>query len=153
MPSIGLPESHYAQMAQKADRSGDIFAREAAKVGQYITLALAPGLDWPSKRRYFEYALHRHCCPPPLPDEEIWLYYQRLADLVRQFAGQEALRLASSEDDNLAFLQKHGIARKELAGKAQSFFGGIMGTDGYHRPDMFTEEDWAQLKLIQAQWK
>jgi hypothetical protein len=152
LPAIGLAESQYAQMAQRADRSGDIFAREAAKVGQYITLALAPALDWPSKKRYFEHALHRHCCPPPLPDEQVWMFFQKLADLVRQYAGQEALRLASTEDDNYAYLEKRGIARKETAARAESFFGSIMGTDGTHRPEMFTEEDWAQLKLIRSQW-
>ncbi|HUB24302.1 MAG TPA: hypothetical protein VL992_02655 [Tepidisphaeraceae bacterium] len=152
LPSIGLPESHYAQMAQKADRCGDVFGREAAKVGQYITLALAPGLDWPSKKRYFEHALHRHCSCPPLPDEDVWLFYKRLADLVRQYAGHEALRLACSEDDQYAFLERRGIPRKQIVDKANAFFGAIMGTDGFHRPDMFTEEDWAQLKLIRAQW-
>jgi hypothetical protein len=152
LPAIGLPESHYAQIAHSADRTGDIFGREAAKVGQYITLALAPGLDWASKKRYFEHALHRHCSAPPLPDEDVWLFYRKLADLVRQYAGQEALRLASSEDDNYAYLEKRGIARKEIVSKAEAFFAIIMGADGFHRPDMFSEEDWAQLNLIRAQW-
>ena len=152
-PEIGLAESVYAKMAQQADRRGDVFAHEVAKVGQYVTLALARGLDWPSKKRYFEHALRRHCVPPPLPDEDVWVFYQQLARLVRQYAGQEALRLASSEDDQYAYLEKHNIPRKEILVKAQAFFDTILGNDGYHRPDLFNEDDWKQLKLIQAQWR
>ena len=150
-PEIGLPEAHYAQLAHRADRIGDVFARDAAKVGQYVTLALAPGLDWPSKKRYFEHALRRHCVPPPLPDEDVWLYFQSLATLVRRYAGQEALRLASAEDDQYVLLEKSGMARRDLRNRAQDFFGLIMGRDG-PRPDLFTVEDWDQLVLIRAQW-
>src|ERR1700722_5642427 len=103
-PAIGMPEGHYAALAKQADRNGDLFGKEAAKVGQYVTLGLDAHLDWSSKRRYFEHALRRHCAPPPLPDEEVWLFYQNLSDLVRKFAGQEALRLASAEDHHLATL-------------------------------------------------
>jgi hypothetical protein len=150
-PEIGLPESHYAKLAQRAERVGDIFARDAAKVGQYVTLALAANLDWPSKRRYFEHALRRHCLPPPLPDEEVWLFFQKLADLVRQYAGQEALRLASAEDDHFAYLQKAGLPRSAISAKAEVFFNHLIGRDG-NRPDCFTEEDWIQLKVVRAEW-
>jgi hypothetical protein len=150
-PDIGLPESHYAKLAQRADRIGDLFGREAAKVGQYITLALDPKLDWPSKRRYFEHALHRHCVPPPLPNEEVWLFYQQLADLVRKHAGQEVLKLACAEDDKYDLLAKSGMQRTTIADKAEGFFDMLIGRE-YHRPDWLTEEDWAQLMLIRSQW-
>jgi hypothetical protein len=151
LPCIGLPESNYAALARYADQRGDLFAKEAAKVGQYVTLALDAHLDWPSKRRYFEHALRRHCAAPPLPDEQVWLFYQRLADLVRRHAGREALRLASAEDDHYAYLQKIGRPRPAIVAEAQAFFAALMG-DEKHRPDWFTEQDWTQLKLLRSQW-
>ena len=152
MPEIGRPEAYYAALAQQADRTGDVFTHEVAKVGQYITLALASAMDWPNKKRYFEHALRRHCVPPPLPDEEVWLFYNRLAQVVRQYAGQEALRIASSQDDQFAYLEKRGIPRRQIVPQAQSFFGSILGNDGCHKSELFTEEDWGQLRLIQSQW-
>lgn len=151
LPEIGLPESHYAKLAHQADRAGNLFGREAAKVGQYVTLALSPALDWPSKQRYFDHALRRHCVSPPLPDEEVWLFFQRLADLVRQYAGREALRLACAEDEYYMSLRKSGVPRSATSLKAEIFFNTLLGLDG-HRPNYFIEEDWAQLKLIRAHW-
>jgi hypothetical protein len=151
LPDIGFPESHYAQLARTADQAGDHYGREAAKVGQYITLAMDPRLDWMSKRRFFEHALRRHCMAPPLPNEQVWLFYQSLAMLVRKHAGQEALRLASAEDDLYAMLAKSKVPRDVILGKAQVFFGTLMGMH-LQRPDWFSEEDWAQLKIIRAQW-
>jgi hypothetical protein len=151
LPDIGYPESHYAQLARKADQTGDHFGREAAKVGQYVTLAMDPRLDWLSKRRYFEHALRRHCRPPPLPNEQVWLFYQSLATLVQKHAGQVALKMASTEDDHYALLLKSKVPRHVIVGKGQVFFGMLMGLDP-HRPDWFNDEDWVQLKIIRAQW-
>src|SRR5436309_614776 len=99
MPQIGHPESYYAKASQTADRMGDRHAHEANKVGQYVTLAMDPHLTWEEKLKYFQHAVKRHCNPPPYPDDEVWMFYQQLADLVRQYCGHEALRLASLEDD------------------------------------------------------
>jgi hypothetical protein len=151
LPPIGLPESSYAQMAKLADQAGNIFAREAAKVGQYITLALDPHLDWLSKRRYFEHALRRHCVAPRLPSEAVTLFFIGLAEQVKKFAGQEALRLASREDDQYVIMKRTGVPRHVITSKAQIFFGGLMGLES-RRPDWFNEEDWEQLKLIRTQW-
>src|SRR5260221_12484874 len=46
MPTIGRPESYYAKIAQEAENAGDQYAHEAAKVGQYVTLALDESLSW-----------------------------------------------------------------------------------------------------------
>ena len=99
MPQIGLPEAHYAKQVHLADRIGDRHGHEANKVGQYVTLAMDPHLSWEEKLKYFRHGLKRHCVPPPLPDDDVWMFYRSLADLVRQYAGLEALRLASVEDD------------------------------------------------------
>ncbi len=151
LPEIGRSESHYARIVRSADQRGDIYAREAAKVGQYVTLALAPNLDWPAKLRYFQHAIKRHCSPPPVPDEDVWVFYRSLADLVRQYAGQEALRIASAEDDLYATRLALGSDRQVIESDAESFFAKLNGQ--YETsPDWFNEEDWAQLKLIRDQW-
>ena len=150
MPEIGHPESYYAKAVHHADRVGDIHSHEAAKVGQYITLALNPALSWEEKLRYFQHALKRHCAPPPFPDDLIWMFYRQLAELVRQYASQEALRLASDEDDLYAARLAMGQEREKLEDEAEEFFARLMPQD--HCPDWFNEQDWQQLKLIRDQW-
>lgn len=151
MPEIGRPESYYAQLVRTADAQGQIHLREAAKVGQYITLALDPSLSWEDKLKFFRHALKRHCQPPPYPDDEVWMFYQQLADLVRQYCGAEALRLASIEDDLYAARLAMGQAREKIEDDAEQFFLKLMGR-GDQCPEWFKEEDWAQLKLIRDQW-
>ena len=151
MPEIGKPESFYAKLVHTADQQADVHMHEAAKVGQYITLALVPGLAWDDKLMFFRHSLKRHCAPPPYPDDDVWLFYQQLADLVRQYCGQEALRLASLEDDLYAARLSMGQERDKIEDDAEAFFGRIMGS-GDQCPDWFNETDWAQLKLIHDQW-
>jgi hypothetical protein len=151
LPEIGHPESYYARLAKTAERGGDIHAHEAAKVGQYITLALDPSIDWDAKRRYFRHALRRHCSPPQVSSELVEMYYQRLVDLVMQHAGAEALRLASSEDDKFAMRLSSGEPRRTIMEDALEFFGNLMGVDD-SCPSHFKEEDWLQLRIIRNQW-
>ena len=91
MPTIGMSETYYAKLCRKADAEGNIFAHETAKIGQYVTLALEPHLEWPAKVRFFEHALVATWIPPTLPDEQVWVFYRQLADLVRRHAGAERL--------------------------------------------------------------
>lgn len=151
MPEIGRPESYYAKLVHEADKQGDVHAHEAAKVGQYITLALDPNLSWEQKLKYFRHALKRHCQPPPYPDDDVWMFYHQLADLVRQYCGYEALRLASAEDDLYAARLSMGQSREKIEDEAEQFFLKLMGS-GDHCPEWFNETDWAQLKLIRDQW-
>lgn len=150
MPQIGHAESHYAKLCRDAETAGDIHAHEAAKVGQYVTLALDPKLTWPEKQKYFQHALRRHC-QPPIPDEAVSAFYKRLAELVRAYAGQEALRIASTEDDMYAARLALGQAREGIEDEAEEFFGKIMGKAD-HCPDWFNEADWSQLILLRDQW-
>jgi hypothetical protein len=108
-------------------------------------------LEWPAKLRYFQHALKRHCVPPPVPDEPVWVFYRDLADLVRQYAGYEALRLASNEDDLFATRLSLGAIREVVESDAELFFAQLIGS-GERRPDWVCEEDWAQLKIIRDQW-
>lgn len=151
MPPIGHPESFYAKLAHQADKDSDVHAHEAAKVGQYITLALDPALPWNDKLKYFRHALKRHCQPPPFPDDDLWVFYRQLANLVRQYAGAEVLRLASTEDDLYAARLAMGQDREKIEDEAENFFASLMS--GYdHCPPWFNESDWEQLRLLRDQW-
>jgi len=151
MPEIGLPESHYAKLAHHADRTGDVHAHEACKVGQYITLALDEHLSWEQKVKYFQHALKRHCLPPPYPDDDIWLFYQQLGNLVKQYATSESLRMACTEDDLYAARLSMGQNRDRIEEDAEEFFGKLIGT-GDACPEYFNEDGWAQVKMIRDQW-
>lgn len=151
MPEIGRPESYYASIVRAADREENAFLREAAKVGQYITLALDPALEWADKLKYFRHALQRHCSPPPYPDDAVWLFYRSLADMVRQHCGAEALRIASREDDLFAARLTMGQAREKIEDDAEQFFLCIMSSN-VQCPDWFASGDWDQLKLLRDHW-
>ena len=152
MPEIGRPESYYAKLAHRADKAGDTHAHEVAKVGQYVSLGLDPHLSWDEKLKYFRHALKRHCMPPPFPDDEIWMFYRQLADVVRRVAGQEALRIASTEDDMYAARISMGQAREKILDDADAFFSRLFATGGEQCPEWFNLEDWEQLILIRNQW-
>ena len=152
MPEIGLPESYYARLVKKAEASGNVFEHEAAKVGQYVTLGLDPKLDWENKQRYFKHAIRRHCNPPmAVPDEDVWVFFRNLALLVRQYAGQEALCIASAADDRWASRLASGIHKEAVEAEAVEFFSKLMGR-GDQQPDWFTDEDWVQLRMIRDHW-
>jgi len=150
MPEIGRPETYYAKMVHRADKAADTFSHEAYKVGQYVTLAMSPSLTWDQKLKYLSHALKRHCQPPPFPDDEVWMFYRQLADLVRQYAGQEALRLASTEDDLYAARLAMGQDRDKIAEDAEVFFQELCPFE--HNPEWFNEDDYRQLKMIRDQW-
>ena len=149
LPEIGLPEPVYARRCHDADRTGDRHAKESYKVGQYVSLALDPHLAWPEKLKYFQHALKRHCVPPPLPDDDVWMFYRSLANLVRKYAGQEALKLASTEDDLYAARISMGQIREKIEDEAEEFFARLIPQEC---PEWFNEEDYSQLRMIRDQW-
>jgi hypothetical protein len=149
LPEIGHPEPYYARQCHLADREGDRHRREAFKVGQYVSLALDPHLGWPEKLKYFQHALKRHCVPPPLPDDDVWMFYRSLANLVRKYAGQEALKLASTEDDLYAARISMGQMREKIEDEAEDFFAKLIPPEC---PEWFNEEDYNQLRMIRDQW-
>lgn len=150
LPEIGHSEAFYAQQIHRADKYGNVHLREAMKVAQYITLGIDPHLRWEQKRRYFEHAIRRHCEPPALAVERVWLFYMSLRDLVKQHAGLEALKLASARDDKYAERARLGESRAIINLDATTFFRELMG-DG-KKPDYFCDEDWQQLMLLRQQW-
>jgi hypothetical protein len=151
IPPIGRPESWYARQVHLADKVGDQHSHEAYKVAQYVTLGCDPALPWPKKLRYFDHALRRHCQPPPLPSEQVWVFYKDLADLVRTHCGEQALFLASAMDDSYADRRRHGEPEELIACDAERFFASLMPA-AKDRPLHFNEADWTQLKLIREQW-
>jgi hypothetical protein len=151
MPEIGHPESYYAKLAKRAEKDGNHHLHEAAKVGQYVTLALDHSLEWTQKLRYFRHALARHCVPPAFAGDSCWKFYRDLADIVREHAGREALRIASLEDDLYAARREMGQHEEKIAGDAEVFFQKIMG-DFSECPEWFSHEDWEQLRLLRDQW-
>jgi hypothetical protein len=150
LPEIGRPESYYAKHVHRADKHNDLHSHEGFKVGQYITLGLNPYLSWPEKLKYFRHALNRHCNPPPYPDDEVWMYYRSLADFVRHYCGEEALRLVSTEDDTYAKRITMGQTREAIEDEAERFFQKFL--PGEECPEWFNHEDYDTMKMIRNQW-
>lgn len=149
MPVIGKSERFYAHKCREAERQHDHHLHESWKVGQYITLALDHHLTWDQKLRYFQHALRRHCVPPPFPDDAIWSFYRELAQLVRSYAGTEALRFASFEDDMYVARIDGGQSRQIIEDEAEVFFSKMVPPEC---PDWFAHEDYDQLRMIRDQW-
>lgn len=151
MPEIGHPEMYYARGAHDAQKKGDCHLHEAYKVGQYVTLALNSKIEWDEKLRYFKHATEKHCVSPiKLPDDPTWGFYMDLKMLVRDYAGDEAMRLASLEDDRYAAMEAMGKSREQIEDMAEVFFKMLIPCDVC--PDWFHDDDYRQLKVIRDQW-
>ena len=150
MPEIGHPEGYYVRGAHDAEKKGLLLLRESFKVGQYITLALSSRIGWDEKLRYFHHALDRHATPPKILDDETWSFYKDLQNLIRDYAGEEALRLASIEDDRYAAMEAMSRPRSDIESHAELFFNKIICSD--ECPPHFHEDDYRQLKMIRDQW-
>lgn len=152
MPKIGLPEETYLHVAHKAERNGDNLVFEAAKVGQYVSLALRdPDAPWQIKLRYFRHALKRHCQAPESADETTKQWFERLAHLVRAQAGAEALRLAAEVDEMYEARRSLGQDVEHIADDAEKFFEQICPITE-NCPPVYNEEDWAKLKAVRDRW-
>ena len=152
MPELGHTEAYYKEMVRQAEQNHSVHAREAAKVGQYVTLGINEDSNPAEKMKFFRHALRKHCRPPQIADDMVEGFYERLADFVRAQAGQEALRMASVEDDRFAMRERNGENRIKLVLEARRYFERLLGTTTDERPDLFLEEDWEQLRLIRNQW-
>jgi hypothetical protein len=101
--------------------------------------------------KFFRHAMRKHCVPPPISDVAVEGFYERLADFVKLHAGREALRVASMEDERFAMRERDGENHGKLVAEARGFFEKLLGPDSL-RSDLFTDEDWQQLKIIRHQW-
>lgn len=151
IPVIGREEAYYARRAKRAADEDDAHARCGFKTAQYVTLALNPRLSWRDKVKYFQHALDRHCQTPPYPDDETWMFYAQLANLVREHASREALRLASTEDDLYAARLAMGQRREVIENEAEQFFGQFFPA-GDECPDWLNADAFEQLQILRNHW-
>lgn len=152
MPKIGLPEETYLHVAHKAERNGDDLVFEAAKVGQYVSLALRdPDAPWTTKLKFFRHALKRHTQPPEHADEMTKQWFGRLGRLVKAHAGAEALRLAVEMDEVYEARVSMGQTPEQIADDAEKFFDQICPMCD-HCPPIYNEEEWQKLTSIRDRW-
>jgi hypothetical protein len=150
-PVIGHPEAYYVQHAREAEQAGDIHARAACKVGQYVTLGLDRDKPWPQKLQCFNHALKHYCTPPEGADDSLKAFYAKLGEVVRRHAGHEALRLAREKQDEYAIRQSAGATKEEIADDAEIFFPQLLGHE-QHKPAWFTEDAWRHLRELEQRW-
>lgn len=152
MPKIGLPEKVYLNAAREAEARGDDLTFEAAKVGQYVSLALRD-LDarWEKKLKYFRHALKRHCQPPEHADAVTKAWFEKLAAHVKSYAGNEALRLAAEQDECFETRRELGQTADEIAEDAEPFFD-MVCPHCDTCPPVYNESEWEQLKEYRDRW-
>ena len=151
LPEIGQDEHVYANLARLADERADREARDAAKVGLYVSLAIHRPMSWDQKLRHFRHALEKHCRVSRNSSVRVWNYYHALAHLVREHCGQEALRLASRKDDVYAARVAMGISREEIERGARTFFRELIG-EGIDCPEHMLPDDFIMIRMIRDQW-
>jgi hypothetical protein len=150
IPALGQPERFYSTRARQAREEGDVHLLHAFKVAQYVTAALGEELSWEEKVRHFDHALNRHCEAPPMADDKVWMFYGRLAQLVRQQAAQEAFAIAQRMDAIYNERLQHGVPWREIERSASHFFGKMVSSQ--RCPRWFTDEDYRQLVILRNFW-
>jgi hypothetical protein len=116
----------------------------------YITRAVNYLTTWDEKFRCFEHALKHHCHAPPGASAPTLEFYSQLAQMVREHAGSEALRIASKMDDRCAARIAGGESRAVVVAEARTFFKELIPTS--HRPEWMNMADYEQLKILRSQW-
>jgi hypothetical protein len=150
LPVIGHAEAFYVKHIEQAEAAGDKHARASYKVGQHTTAALDPKMPWDQKLKRFVHCLHRYCAAPPDADEVLAMFYQKLGDLVRRHAGQEALLLARKYHEDYHHRLKAGESRETIENEAEVFFFDLLGHGG--RPEWCSKEAWLQITGWRDHW-
>lgn len=150
LPVIGHAEAFYLKHIQQAEAVGDHHARAAHKVGQHVTSALDPQLSWEQKHKRFVHCLHKYCIVPHDADDTVRTFYQKLGDLIRRHAGQEALHLARAKHQAYQQRLRNGEARDKIEDDAETFFPALLGHAG--RPEWCGTDAWAQLTALRDHW-
>jgi hypothetical protein len=151
LPVIGHPEPWYEKHIKQAEQSQDPHARASHKVGLHVTRALSPTMPWEEKYRHFHHAVKHHCQAPPGADAAIRAFYGKLADVVRRYAGQEALKVVRRQHEQYLRRVQSGVSRDAIADEAELFFPDFVG-HGHDAPDWINAESWHQIRAIEAQW-
>jgi len=150
-PVIGHPDHWYKSHAEQAEAAGDMLARCAYKVGQYITLGLDPHRSWEEKAKYFRHCLKHHCiaASDATPDEIV--FRQKLRAIVLRHAGQEGLNLARKAHADFKMRLEMGATRDVLAEDADDLFLMLLGNSGSH-PEFFTPEVYEEIRSLRNRW-
>ena len=146
LPMIGHPDAFYVKQIEASNKSGDMHALESAKVGRYVTLAMDAAMPWEEKLRHFLHALKRHCVAPSDASPDVETFYQRLTDLVRRYASQEAVRfvahatesqrLRGQTSDPAALPSQVAELKKRICGDAQG------------RPEWMNPDAWDRINRL-----
>src|SRR5258706_4842498 len=150
LPVIGHAEAFYVKHIEQAEAAGDKHARASYKVGQHTTAALDPKMPWEEKLKRFSHCLRRYCIAPPDADEVLAMFYQKLGDLVRRHAGQEALHIARKHHEDYHRRLKANESRETIENEAEVFFFDLLGHGG--RPEWCSKEAWGQITGWRDHW-
>ena len=151
LPVIGHPEAWYAKHIAQAEQAGEQHARASYKVGLHVTQALVPGMPWEEKFRHFRHAIKHYCQPPEGAGEAIKVFYAKLAEVVRRYAGQEAVKVVRQQHEQYVRKLKSGVSRDEIANEAELFFPPFIG-HGHGPPEWLSPDAWNQIRNIEANW-
>src|SRR5207302_1604077 len=118
---------------------------------QYITLGLAPEKPWEDKQKCFRHAVKHHCTAPPGSEPDVQGDYQKLCDLTRRYASQEALRLTRLADLHYKTRAARNDSKEDIADEAFGFFVKLLGhTEGC--PDWLSRDVYDQIIAIRDKW-
>jgi hypothetical protein len=152
LPVIGHPDAFYTKHIKAAEEAGDIHARESHKVGRYITLAMDHQMVWEEKVRHFRHALKHHCNAPPDAGSDVVQFYEKLAELVRRHAGQEAVRFVNRENDAMRLRERKGTPRENLKQEAVELKRRVLGeVDAC--PGWMSKDGFEQVTRVLGQWQ
>ena len=151
LPVIGHPEAWYAKQIKQAEDLGDPHARASHKVGLHVTQALDPAMPWREKFRHFRHALKHYGHPPAGADEAIRDFYQKLAGVIRRYAGQEALKVVHREHERYCQQRRSGASRDAIAEEAELFFPEFVG-HGHDCPEWISRDAWNHIREMEAEW-
>jgi hypothetical protein len=148
-PALGKNDEYYGRVAHHAEKEKDPYTHAAYKVAQYLTLAKA-AKNWTQKIRCYRHALEKHAVPHGAVDPSSAGFFEKLQDWVRRECGEDALRLASEEDEFYAQrLLAHKEPRFKIVNEAAHFFPPMVPETC---PMWFFKEDYEALRLLQLQW-
>jgi hypothetical protein len=150
LPVIGHAPAWYERHIKQAEASGDVHARAAHKVGQYVTEGIDPKLPWEHKLKCFKHALKHHCHAPAGSDETLVVFYGKLSELVRRNAGNEALHQAQRFHQDALVRVNAGTPRAEIEDEADTFFASLLGHE--RQPEWCTKDHADQIARILQQW-
>ena len=151
LPVIGHAEAFYEKHIAQAVAAGDKHAKASHKVAQYVTAAISPNMAWDDKMKRFFHCLDKYCVAPPDADESLRNFYQKLGDVVRRHAGQEALAAARKRHEEFTRRLKASEDRGAIEDDAEKFFFDLLG-HGHGCPNWCSKEAFHQIVTWRDQW-